>query len=906
MTHSASLSSARLPAPVTLLRRALLPTMIAGICGMAHAQAPAPDVPAQLAGPAGETTGPAAAPPTAAGGASELDTVQVRGVRGSAVGAVEAKQAKAEISDSIVAEDVGKLPDNSVAAALQRVTGVQVARGGSEVGTVLVRGLPDVVTTFDGRNVFTASGRGIALQDIPADLLQSVDVYKTTNARFLEGGIGGTIDVHLRKPFDLEDDTTLAGSVSAIQGDQSGDTKPQGSLTAAHNWDSGIGRMGILGSVSLQQRPYQESNSFYGTYDRVANPANPSQQIFVPYNAGALVAGNNHKRRSANFTFQWAPTENSEVYLDTFYVNYEGRNSVNYWMPFPGLVTPGNVESVSLRPGTDIMDGFVARDLYTLSSTQAHKQTSDTFQAALGGKWHNDRMSLSTELAYTWSTNEHRAMTLDMGMDAPRMHMVDSGGVPDTWVTHADGSAFDSADPRNWYLSQYYDSWDEQQGEEWAWRGDGTFNFDAGPFSALDAGVRVSRRTASNHGGGPGAMDNLSGARIFASDVPGLAGVSPGGMLDGARRFSTDRWTVANHDYLLKQTAQLRQLMGQSPDAPPELTSLYFDNREDNYAAYLQLNWGTTLGSIPVDGRIGVRASRLESTLTGTRTVDGVDAPSRIETSRTRYLPNANANFSLSENLILRVSGSETISRPAFADLNPQLSLFESTDSLPARGSGGNPDLQAVESRNTDLSLEWYFRPGSLLSLAGFHRRLDGYVQSYADDEVIGGTTYSITRPRNTGEGTLKGFEVGYTQFYDFLPGWLSGFGTQLNYTRISAEAESPAGGIQPLTNVSRHAYNAVLMYQYDRFSARLAWNKRSDYVTSFNSSGDQPSDVRHGPEDWLDIALNYDINDNITVFAEATNLLGGSTRNYFGNSAFPRDFASPERTYTVGARFRL
>lgn len=171
MSRSAPPRRCRMPAPL-LLRRALLPSMILGMVGTAQAQAPAPAT-------ASEASAPVAA--------KQLDSVQVRGVRGSATGAVEAKQAKAEISDSVVAEDIGKLPDNSVAAALQRVTGVQVARGGAEVGTVLVRGLPDVVTTFDGRNVFTASGRGIALQDIPADLLQSVDVYKTGSAKFLEG-----------------------------------------------------------------------------------------------------------------------------------------------------------------------------------------------------------------------------------------------------------------------------------------------------------------------------------------------------------------------------------------------------------------------------------------------------------------------------------------------------------------------------------------------------------------------------------------------------------------------------------------------------------------------------------------------------------------------------------------------
>ncbi|MET0290570.1 MAG: TonB-dependent receptor, partial [Pseudoxanthomonas sp.] len=538
--------------------------------------------------------------------------------------------------------------------------------------------------------------------------------------------------------------------------------------------------------------------------------------------------------------------------------------------------------------------------------TQAHKQTSDTFQAALGGKWHNDRVTLSSELAYTWSVNKHRAMTLDMGMDAPRMHMTDAGGVPNTWATNFDGSPFGVTNPGNWYLSQYYDSWDQQKGEEWAWRGDSNIKLDAGPISSIDAGVRVSRRTASNHGGGPGAMDNLTGNRISLDGVPGLADVTPGNMLDGARPFGTDRWASANANYLLQQTAQLRTLMGQSPDTPAELASLYFDDREDNYAAYLQVNYGFTLGNVPVDGRIGVRATRLESSLSGTRTTDGVDAPTKIEQSQTKYLPNLNANFSLTETLILRAAASQTIARPAFADLNPQLSLFESTDSLPARGNGGNPDLRAVESKNADLSLEWYFKPGSLLSVAGFHRKIDGYVQNYAADEVIGDVTYSITRPRNTGQGTLKGVEVGYTQFYDFLPGWLSGFGTQLNYTHISAEAESPAGIMQPLTNVSENAFNAILMYQYDRFSARVAYNRRGDYATSFNSSGDQPSEIRQGNEEWLDVAFNYDLNDHMTVFAEATNLLGTTTYNSFGNSQFPRDFASPERTYTVGFRFRL
>ncbi|WP_225041829.1 TonB-dependent receptor [Xanthomonas campestris] len=859
-----------------------------------HAQEAAPD-------------GTAAAQPANAQPTSTLDAVQVRGVRSSVESAISTKQAHKEISDSIVAEDIGKLPDNSVAAALQRVTGVQVARAGGEVGQVLVRGLPNVITTLDGRNVFTTVGRDMELADVPAELLRSVDVYKTTGAQFQEGGIAGVVDVHLRRPFDFDDDSTIAGSVSALRGDQAEKTVPNGSLTMSQRWETGVGRMGVMGSVAYQRRPYQESNTLYGTYDLKPNPLDPAQQLYVPYSAGGLMARGDRKRKSANLSFQWAPSDNSEIYVDTLYIGYDNRPQVNYWLPFPGLANAENTESVSVRPGSNVLDGLVARDLQTLSSTQAHKNASDTYQAALGGRWSGERVKLSTELAYTYSDAKNRAFTLDMDTRAPLLHMRSGGGAADTWITQRDGSPYDITAPGNWVLRQYYDSWNRQRGEEWAWRGDATFDLDAGPLTSLEVGARASRRTATNHSGDTGARDNITGAPILLSDMPGLASVTPGNMLDGARAFTSDRWASANQDVLLEQSARLRTLMGQSPEAPLENPALFFDDREDNYAVYAQLNYGFSLGPVPVDGRIGARATRLDSSLEGSQSLDGVLSPVSIDRRIDKVLPNYSANFTLHENLILRLAGSTTITRPEFADLNPQLALYQSTESLPARGNGGNPQLRPVESRNADLSLEWYFRPGSLLSLAGFHRDIDGYIQNYAADEAIDGITYSISRPRNTGQGSLKGVEVGYTQFYDFLPGWLSGFGTQLNYTYISAEADSPEGISQPLTNVSKNAYNAILMYEYARFSARVAYNWRGDYAVSFNSSGDQPEQINQGREKWLDVAFNYELSERLTVFAEATNLLGTTTDNYFGQrGAFPREVASPERTYSLGLRFRL
>jgi TonB-dependent receptor len=141
----------------------------------------------------------------AAKGDAQLETVVVTGVRASLTKSLANKRTNDQVVESVVAEDIGKLPDNNVVEALQRVTGIQVTnRAGGEVGTLSIRGLPDVATTWNGRNIFTASGTQVALQDIPSTLVRQIDVYKTRDASQLENGIAGQIDVKSLRPFDFK------------------------------------------------------------------------------------------------------------------------------------------------------------------------------------------------------------------------------------------------------------------------------------------------------------------------------------------------------------------------------------------------------------------------------------------------------------------------------------------------------------------------------------------------------------------------------------------------------------------------------------------------------------------------------------------------------------------------------
>src|SRR5450432_4790022 len=133
-----------------------------------------------------------------------LNEIVVTGLRLSVQSALDQKKNSDQLKDSIVAEDIGKLPDNNVIEALQHVTGVQISRNAAEANQLLIRGLPDIETLLNGREIFTSTGRFITLQDIPAELLQRVDVEKSARADDIEGGIAGLIDVRLHRPFDFE------------------------------------------------------------------------------------------------------------------------------------------------------------------------------------------------------------------------------------------------------------------------------------------------------------------------------------------------------------------------------------------------------------------------------------------------------------------------------------------------------------------------------------------------------------------------------------------------------------------------------------------------------------------------------------------------------------------------------
>src|SRR6185312_14975088 len=185
----------------------------------------------------------------------QLQEIVVTGVRKSIGSALDLKKMADQIQDSIVAEDIGKLPDNNVIEALQHVTGVQISRNAAEANQLLIRGLPDIETLLNGREIFTSTGRFVSLQDIPAELLSRVDVVKSPTAADIAGGIAGVVDVRLHRRFDFNG-FEVGGTAMATHSSLSKKTDPQASLLLSNRWDTSAGEFGVLADVSYSKDRY--------------------------------------------------------------------------------------------------------------------------------------------------------------------------------------------------------------------------------------------------------------------------------------------------------------------------------------------------------------------------------------------------------------------------------------------------------------------------------------------------------------------------------------------------------------------------------------------------------------------------------------------------------------------------
>jgi TonB-dependent receptor len=844
---------------------------------------------------------------SATGNGTDTGEIVVTGLRRSLQSARNIKRNSPQVVDAVVAEDIGKLPDITVSDTAARIPGIQVERAGGEANRVLLRGLDNTyyTTTYNGRELFTAETRSVALQDFPAGAIAAIEAFKTSTANLIEPGIAGLVNVRSRRPFDFKG-SQVSGSVWVIRPNQSRDVSVNGNLLLSNRWRAGDGELGALVNFSYTRLHYKDSIRRHGFW--IADLAGGRSPDYpeIHYNEG------DRWRPSVNGALQYRSGD-LELYAEGLWQGYRERQLDSMWaQPLWG---GGAYSNLTYRPGTnEIVSGTVTTpgaccgvdsDAWGFKGS-THRETN-TYQFAAGGSYDAGPLRITADIARTSSHFQLRTESID--------YQIGTHDYSVNWYTGYPNSdkgptfqvvGLDPLNPANYQYRGFYEDYHDPRGKDWQGRLDFEYNPHLDFIPKIQWGVRYVDRDASDRAG-----DHYWNARylqIPISQVPLDYQPIPSAFRGDSNPPFPTSWLAPTYGSLWGDLTGFRQfnidLLGGCPgqetnciNGPEMNPARSYNINEKSLAGYGQLNFRFGTGDTYADGILGLRAVRTKDSINGT--INALTGPSAINlrNSYTDWLPNANLNVHFGPQWQLRFAATKTRTRPRFQDLNPALNLGPPVTCNPATtcfrfGTGGNPYLKPFTSKNFDASAEYYFSQTGFASLGLFHRDIKGFIATQSfnyPDPTSPGVTLVLTGPVNTNKAKIDGFEAQIRTFFDwdFMPSWARSFGIDANATRINARAKfyilpnfgatPPSPGFlisAPLTDVSKWTFNLTGMYERGPLSVRLSWNRRTSYPEGgFANNGGFTLQGKAYPSSRLDLSTSYTVNDRFTVFADWTNI---------------------------------
>ena len=897
--------------------------------------------------------------------AKDLSAVVVTGIRASVEKAQDIKRDADTFVDSLSATDIGALPDRSVTETLSRIPGVTIdhflSQGDPEhfsaEGTgVQVRGLTQVRSELNGRDIFSANGgHALSFQDVPSELMSGVDVYKNQTAQMIEGGLGGTVNLRTFMPFDFQGQK-IAASASENYGDFSKKYKPSASVLYSNRWQTSLGEMGVLVDVADSQLTTRTDGLFVRPFFKNA------AGIWVPRGADWRTLMYNRKRDGYYLAFQWRPSDDLDLYATAFQSKYHEvwDEDAIFVSNDPTQVVvdasqPSEVNGGVFQSGRLTQPGGVPMGT-DIRASNSHSKTTDF---STGMKWRlGASTELSSELQLVKASTNSLDSTVALGTNVPYIDVALNGSNPprigvDTSYT---------TNPANYYWGFTMDHQDQNYARELAWRADIDHSFVDGFVQGVKAGVRVTNRYANNIDTGYNWMP------VFQTWMSGWAvpsGALPGLDLNGAVNSSLVHLDTFNNfykggagipgafyapvlstalgypgSYAAIHDAAIPYYIGGGYNVPyqPTLLDAAHTNiqHEKTYAAYAMLDFGVDEANL--SGNIGVRAVKTRNAADGFLVYPdqalapylgtGQTAPINARNEYTDILPSLNVKWEFAPNVIARFAFSKAIARPDFSQMQayqilnaavlPGYTPPPGTTSLPldkltlTGTSTSNPYLTPMKANQFDLSLEWYFDPdrGGMAWVSLFHKGIRDYFRNESEFVTYPGVDgnnypYLITRPVNVGKATIDGAEIGWNQFFDFLP--VKGFGMSANYTYIRSRTHVPNDttavpidtdgstyGNLPADGLSRDSLNVAGFYEHGPWQIRLAYNWRSQYLLSIGPNGYNGTDnnipwklpVFADAYGQLDGSIFYAFNEHVKLGLEMNNLNNAEQRTLMYQNA--------------------
>lgn len=831
--------------------------------------------------------------------ATDLDEVIITGQRKAQSAAIAVKRENFVVADVISADDIGKMPDHNIAAALRRIPGISVMEDQGEPRFPVVRGLRSTYnrTTVDGAIVSSVdeSGRTVPLDIVPSVMVGRLEVVKTVTPDKDGNAIGGTIDVKTRSAFDH--DGPFVSAIASYghyerHGDVRNDKANYRAAFAAGTTFGANDEWGVVIGGSQEQLDYDipqvESQApSVREYTAAGAPVNSGASngngIQVPTFVRLFWYNNTKQRSGVNGKLEYRPNDDFRWEASALYAMMEDDEERIEFRIEP----LGNVASQTQTSGA------FARGRGTVQLNQPITKREIAL-ARTGLEWNlNSQWTATGDLVYSQAQ-------LEVPNHSVEFRTVDTAGANYAFTYDTTNPLFpvftpvnDAAvrNPANYNLQQHRDALTET--EEKAFQGRFDLAFDQGlddrNIKAKFGGViRSSQREFAD------SQINYRAGAGFNYTLAEVDVAGPSQLIAGRYRVTPRIGAKEAMDFFNANRSRFTTAV--------TVPTGNYEVQEDVYAAYGQASY--KFGDITLLG--GLRYERTEVESDATRSTGGVLSPVSNSGGYDSFMPSVHLQWDARPDLIVRAAWTNTIGRPDFGSLAATEAVnFDGSQPTVSRG---NPSLKPRESEGLDLSVEFYPRDG-LISVALFSKDIKNEIFTLSGVENLdigrGVEAVLVSTPRNAESAKIKGVEFAVQQAFTFLPSPLNGFGFNGNLTWLDTEftfLTSAGPRVTGLFQQPEITTNESIYYQRGPFEARVSHNYIGGQLETINDTipnADQYWKGRH----VFDASVSWRLTDNVTVYAEGQNLSNTGRQEVTGpGRKYLQEWANYGRTYWVGA----
>ncbi len=819
-----------------------------------------------------------------------LEEVVITGFRQSLQNSIDIKTNSSSIVEAISAEDIGKLPDTSIAESLARLPGLAGARVNGRSSGISVRGFGKeyVATTMNGRELLgIGDNRGVEYDLYPAEIISGAVVYKTPDATLVNQGLGGVIDLQTLRPLDNERIISINGSYEMNELESANpDFDDKGHRLAATYSDKfADDTFGLAVTVATMESPSQEEQFRGWGY-----PSIDGEDPNAPFILGGhdtFVRSAVMERDTISTILQFEPNDRLNVTVDGLYIDFTESKV------FRGLEEGGPIWSGANYSITSVDNGLVTAGefdgFHSVIRNDGEVKDAELTTVGLNARYQlSDDWSMTVDAATSESSKDllnlesysgvGRASTATQGDAAARSWVMTPEGAfygPHSTLStpdYTDPDVIRLAGPQAWGggiapavggNSNAQDGFVnnavfEEELDTFRLSTEGFVDFSI--INSIELGVNYSDRTKSKVNEGaflvaPGYDDTLPADQQSDIAVPeeyivGTVSLDTFGL---GSMLAYDGVALYN-DGIYREVAAEQYETGRLGDtyAVSEKVSL----------AYAMANFETGI----LSGNVGLQVVRTDQSASGYNTYTGSDGTVVAEAvtggdEYTQLLPSLNMNFQVTDEQIVRFAAAKTISRARMDAMKPNNTIGFTFDAArrisgdpqfsPWSATSGTPGLKPIEAIQLDLSYEYYFADEGYVAgtffykdLQNWHITRDGLVTDFSDFVVAGYhdadlpagetlTTQGLTSViEEAGSGSVSGTELqGAFPFY-VVSDSLDGLGIIASATFLDGEVTDEAGEELRIQGLSKESYQLTAYYERAGFEFRVAARKRSDFLT--------------------------------------------------------------------------